>query len=190
MRFAVAMAMAGLVLFGFGRTVPQLPPWEMADTEVSVCQTIDQGEVGVCGLDFRLEFSGTASNNVEVVLGRDVDGDGNLSFEESGIRVGWDCGRYFIERVCSGERFDELTVGTNGQERILGWTCAVKRHRMRGLAVTNEVGGVFTAITAEPPEWLYDPSWNLMRLTARGTDVLDEHFDIDVRNRGFLIHLR
>lgn len=173
-----------------GQSLPSLPVSEFADTEVSVCHPLVLPGTGVCGLNFDLEFTGTSSNNVEIALGRDSDGDGELSFDETGIKVGWDCGRYFIERASTGERFEELSVGTNGQNRILKWECFVKRQEMRGLSVHNEVGMSFVSVTSNPPSWLYDAEWNAMRLTARGPEAVDEHFEVDVRTRGLLILLR
>ena len=62
-------------------------------------------------------FSGTPSNNVEIALGRDADGDGELSFDEAAVRLGWDCGVFFVERVVTGERFEEASVGVR-DERV------------------------------------------------------------------------
>ena len=163
---------------------------EFADTEVTVCHSLDQTMPSVCGLKFDLAFDGTPSNNVEITFGRDEDGDGSLSFWESDIRVGWDCGRYFIERVPTGERFEELSVGTNGEERVLRWDCALKHRVMWGLSVSNEVGAAFAAITAAPPSWLYDANWDRMRVTARGPDVRNERFDVEVSTTGIAVIFR
>ena len=175
---------------GFARPLPPLPTPEFADTEVTACHSLDQAMPSVCGLNLELAFWGTSSNNVEIVFGRDDDGDANLSFGESDVRVGWDCGRYFIERIPTGERFEELSVGTNGQERILRWNGTLKHRVMRGLSVSNEVGVAFAAVTTTPPSWLYDANWGMMRLTARGPDARDERFDIEVSMTGIAVIFR
>lgn len=184
----VVIALSSLT--ALGAVAPQLPDSEYLDAEVSTNLVLDQGMVGVVGLNLRLEFTGTSSNNVEVVLGRDADGDGSLSFNECGIRVGWDCGRYFLERVLSGERMDEVQIGTNDQERVIEWNCTVRKRHLRSLSIANETGPVFLSMTTNATQWLYDGEWNLMRLTARGTDVQDERFEYSVDQRGHVIILR
>ena len=42
-----------------GVTISQLPPSEYADTEVSAHHRLEQPDVGLRGLDFRLDFNGT-----------------------------------------------------------------------------------------------------------------------------------
>lgn len=74
------------------RPLPPLPTSAFADTEVTACHPLDQAMPSVCGLNLELAFWGTSSNNVEIVFGRDDDGDGVLSFRESDVRVGWVCG--------------------------------------------------------------------------------------------------
>ena len=183
--FVFAYAAAALA-----RPLPPLPTPEFADTEVTVCHSLDQKMPSVCGLTFALAFRGTASNNVEIAFGRDDDGDGNLSFGESDVRIGWDCGRYFIERVPTGARFEEPSVGTNGAKRTLHWDCALKHRVMRGLSVSNEVGRVFTTVTSDPPNWLYDANWDTLRLTARGPDATGERFDVEVSTTGIAVIFR
>ena len=175
-----------------GVTVPQLPPSEHADTEVSAHHRLEQPAVGLRGLDFRLEFNGTPSNNVEVAFGRDGDGDGVLAPHETDVVIGWECGRYFVERFPTGERFEETEVGTDGTGRSLSWHYTLRKGgRVFGsFAATNEVGAAFAQVSANAPAWLYDRDWDLMRLTARGVDVLGERFGVEVRQRGLLIHLR
>ena len=187
---AAVAAFACLSLGAFGEVAPQLPPSSYLDTEVSTNLALNQNQVGVAGLNLRLEFAGTSSNNVEVVIGTDADGDGELSFDESGMRLRWDCGHYFIERVATGERFEETRIGTNDLARVLDWQCMVKRHRIKALEISNEAGAAFADVTTNVPGWFYDGNWNLMRLTARGVDVPNERFVYEVTQRGHLLILR
>lgn len=189
LKFAACAAFACLSVRAFGAVAPQLPESEYVDTEVSTNLVLNQvARVG--GLSLRMEFCGTSSNTVEVVIGTDVDGDGELSFDEGGMRLGWDCGRYFIERVATGERFEETRIGTNDLARVLDWQCMVKRHRIKALEISNEAGAVFADVVTNVPGWFYDGDWNLMRLTARGVDVSNERFVYEVTQRGYLLFLR
>ena len=175
-----------------GVAVEPLPPPEFADTEVTAHHRLGQPASGLRALDFRLDFSGTASNNVEVAFGRDADENGSLAPHETDVIVGWECGRYFIERFVTGERIEEPNVGTNDAVRSLAWHYALRKggRVFKAFAATNEVGAAFVSVSSNAPGWLYDRDWDLMRLTARGVDVQGERFEVDVRSSGFSINLR
>ena len=179
-------------VMAFGVTVESLPPPQFVDTEVSATHLLEQPAFGLRGLDFRLEFTGTPSNNVEVAFGRDGDEDGALAPHETDVVVGWECGRYFIERFRTGERIEEPDVGTNDVERSLAWHYTLRKSGkvFKAFAVTNEVGAVFAQVSTNAPAWLYSRDWNLMRLTARGVDVQGERFEVEVQSSGFSINLR
>ena len=181
-----------LPLAAAGVELPQLAAPEFLDTEVSATHRLEQPELGFRGLDFRLDFNGTPSNNVEVAFGRDLDADGSLAPHETDVIVGWECGRYFIERFRTGERTEETNVGTNDVARSLAWHYDVRKGGtvFRAFAATNEVGAAFASVSTNTPAWLYDRNWNLMQLTARGVDVQGERFEVDVQSRGLLIKLR
>ena len=189
LKSAACAAFACLSVRAFGAVAPQLPESEYVDTEVSTNLVLEQGR-HVGSFNLRMEFCGTPSNTVEVVIGTDVDGDGELSFDEGGMRIGWDCGRYFIERVATGERLEETWIGTNNLSRVLDWQCMVKRHRIKALEISSEAGAAFADVTTNVPSWFHDGDWNLMRLTARGVDVPNERFAYEVTERGHLLFLR
>ena len=184
--------LAILPAVAFGVTVESLPQSEYADTEVSTTHRLEQPELGFRGLDFRLDFNGTPSNNVEVAFGRDEDSDGALAPHETDVVVGWECGRYFIERFMTGERIEEPNVGTNDVARSLAWHYTLRKRGkvFRAFVATNEVGAAFAPVSRDAPSWLYDRNWNLMRLTARGVDVQDERFEVEVKSSGFFVNLR
>ena len=186
-RPAVAAALL-LPSLAFGTVAPPLPPPAFADTEVSAYHALAQGLPG--GLRLRLEFCGTPSNNVEVALGTDANADGVLAFDETALVVGWDCGRYFVECMSTGERHEETSVGTNDSARVFAWDCAAKRGRPKSLSVATEAGAAFEPLATALPDWLYDGNWNLMRLTARGTDAQDECFTFETLQNGFRIRLK
>ena len=194
MKYACASLMAAVAfaLSASGAAVEPLPAPEFADTEVSAHHALEQGPFGLRGLDFRLEFAGTPSNNVEVAFGRDGDEDGALAPHETDVVVGWECGRYFIERFRTGERIEEPDVGTNDVERSLAWHYTLRKSGkvFKAFTATNEVGAVFAQVSTNAPAWLYSRDWDLMRLTARGVDVQGERFEVEVQTSGMSIHLR
>ena len=174
----------------FGVAVGPLPSSECADTEASAYAGLRIPARNARGLDIEMTFTGTASNNVEIALGRDADGDGRLSFHETDVALGWDCGRYFVERFATGERFEEPASTDGGNLRRLSWHCPVKRGRILGLVVSNETDAVFASLAADTPAWVYSADWNLMRLTARGVDAPGERFVVTPLLTGFIVDLR
>ena len=181
-----------LPIVAVGVELPQLPTPEFLDAEVSATHRLEQPAFGLRGLDFRLDFNGTPSNNVEVAFGRDLDENGSLAPHETDVIVGWECGRYFIERFRTGERIEEANVGTNDLARLLAWHYDVRKGGkvLKAFTASNEVCAAFASVSTNTPAWLYDRDWNLMQLTARGVDVQGERFEVDVRSSGLLIHLR
>ena len=186
------LAVAAGVVFGERRILPSLPPPGSPDTEVSIDYAFNRHRQDVRNFGFALSFNGTASNNVEVAFGRDVDGDGKLSFAETDIRIGWDCGRYFVERTRTSEVFRDANVGTNGIARTLSWEVRLDKEFRPGVfSASTEAGEAFGGLGADGvPDWIYRQDWNLMRLTARGTDVQEEHFTVDVQYNYFRLILR
>lgn len=187
----LAVAAAG-VAFGGRRALPSLPTPDSPDTEVSLDYAFNRHRQDARNFGFVLSFNGTASNNVEVAFGRDADGDGRLSFSETDMKAGWNCGRYFVERTRTGEVFGDANVGTNGIARTLSWEVRMdKEFCPSAFSAATEAGEAFGGLGADGVlDWIYRSDWNLMRLTARGTDVQDEHFTVDVQYNYFRLILR
>lgn len=174
----------------FARVVVPLAPPVCLDTEVTEYRTFDQAQDNFVGLNVSLQFVGTASNNVEVALGCDFDGDGVLSLDETDVVFGWDCGRYFVWNVSGDELFEEDADGDAASVRSLSWRCEVMRHRLKAFAAVRESGACFESLSESCPSWLYDAGWNLMRLTVRGLGVREGCFAVQVVNQGLVIFLR
>ena len=158
------------------QNLARLAPSTYADTEVSTNVP--------CVLDlptlkqYRLSLGlvGTPSNNVEVALGHDADGDGVLSLDEAAISLAWDCGEW----SASGIGDWGLGIGEEGQVPL----------------VTDgpDTNGIVTAAIdvavcnhKSKPAWLYDRTWDLMRVTRRGVDDPEERVSLYTRVAGTLI---
>ena len=79
----------------FGVTIPGLPQSAFADTEVSTNIAFAVERPAMTRIEFTVALDATPTNNVEVAIGTDENGDGNLSVEESAYAFGYDCGTWF-----------------------------------------------------------------------------------------------
>jgi len=190
-RMRSSLPLLSIPLSALASVLPQLPSNDTPVAEVSACHPLGQSRTDLRELAFRLEFVGTASNNVEVAFGCDLDGNGELESHETRIVVGWECGRYFVENFRTGLR-TEAVGATNTIRRTLAWGYSFRddARTLRSFSVEAESRAVFPGLAANPPDWIYDREWDLMRLVARGTDVQDECFSVKTTGIGTIISVR
>ena len=131
---------------------------------------------------FQLDLAATPSNNVEVAFGYDADTNGVLSVDEIGLTVGWDCGCWRMREGEAGSRKSEGigskevgAVTTNGIKR-LGWSLKENGRVAKALVSTENGEPIEWNFNDGLPSWIYDPRWNLLKLTVRGVDRADESF--------------
>ena len=89
------MAMVFFPMAAVAVTVTPLPPSEFADTEVSTNIAFVVERPAMTRIEFMVALDATPTNNVEVAIGTDENGDGNLAVEEAAYVFGWDCGTWF-----------------------------------------------------------------------------------------------
>ena len=140
----------------FAVEVAALPDAVFPDTEVSTNFTIAVGAVANRKLVFALELQASPSNNVEVAIGCDADGDGHLSLDESGLTVGYDCGEWFVRSAAN----DSVTYSDVTDYGVFRRTYEVRSRHV-------------------------DPSWNLVKVTRRGFGVVDEYVTVELVESGF-----
>ena len=145
----------------FAVEVAALPDAAFPDTEVSTNFTIAVGAVANRKLVFALELQASPSNNVEVAIGCDADGDGHLSLDESGLTVGYDCGEWFV-RSAAKDAVTSAVVSDAGTFRRV--------YEVRSRHV--------------------DPSWNLVKVTRRGVGVANESVAVNPAETGFDLTIR
>ena len=195
--WAIAVAAAAALCasaWGAAAPLPPLPDSPWADTEISTnvafnAERSDAREFGV-----EMSFTGTASNCLQVAFGRDADGDGDLSPEETAMLLGWRAGSYFIEDAVGCVRYAEEAAVTGTalpDARLLSFRVALDgAFRPRAVAATNEAGACFPALAGSAPAWLYGADWNLMKLTRRGVDAVGETVSVECLYRFFRISIR
>ena len=155
------------LLAALNATVGELPPCDYADTECSTNLpfAVDFREMSRFVFDLSLDAS--PSNAVEVAIGTDANGDGNLSVEESAYAFGYDCGTWFC-RDTAKNRLDVLATlpvaalsPTNRIERSF----VLNRHKVK-------------------------TAWNLAKVSRRGSAPICECTSVRGRLQGLKISVR
>ena len=171
-------------------TVPVLPESEFADTEVStnVAFNVERSDARSFGVS--MAFSGTESNCVQVAFGHDDNGDGDLSAVETRFAIGWRGGAYFIEDVPGRLWFEEVADAERTARQLVLDISLNKNYAPKHVAVSNECGACFSALSASVPSWLYGKDWNLMKVTRRGVDATSENIEVECQYKFFYITIR
>ena len=154
-------------------------PSQFADTEVSTNVPCALDLPSLKEYRIGLGLVGTPSNNVEVALGHDADGDGVLSLDEAAISLAWDCGEWII----GGNR--EEGIG-NGEEGTGNGVPLVTSEPDTNGFVVAEIAVAVSNHKAKPA-WLYDRTWDLVRVTRRGVDDPKERVSLYTRVAGLMI---
>ena len=167
--------------------LPSMPPPVYDDCEVITNCVFDASRDGAKVFSVQIELDVTQSNGVEVVFGRDVDGDGILSRTEETMSIGYDCGEWKVANLVSGDKFS--SAGTSGRT-ALDWKLRLNGNRTpRSLAVTVNGQAAFTQLVT-PPSFLFDPTWNAAKIIRRGQSDPNLHVECYVDNKPFVMYIR
>ena len=158
------------------RNLAQLAPSPYADTEIATNVPCALNLPSLKEYRIGLGLVGTPSNNVEVALGHDADSDGVLSLDEAAISLAWDCGEWTARGIRDrGLGIGDVPLMTSGPDTngfvVAEIAVAVSNHKAK-------------------PAWLYDRTWNLVRVTRRGVDDPEERVSLYTRVAGTLILVR
>ena len=166
MRFVAMFAILPAVAFGV--IVETLPQSEYADTEVSTNVPFAVSFDAMSRVNFSLSLDASPSNSVEVSIGEDANGDGNLSPEESAYTFGFDCGRWFTRSAAD----DSETVETDNQGQTL-------------MVISGRAERNFRLRKSR-----LDEAWNLVKVTRRGVAEIGEVALVEGRKPGFAVEVR
>ena len=188
---AASRAMAGSV------EVAALPEWSFADTEVSTNCPLRIACADMLRFSFSMALAATPSNNVQVAFGRDANTNGVLEAEEQGLVLGWDCGAWAMRKGLGAADGREAWGGDRRIEPTTG--AAVKdfegevwiRRRGVGKAAFSENGQPLDfGLGDEPPNWLFDRDWDMLRATVRGVDTFDGRLRARIGAVGTVVIIR
>ena len=143
-------------------TVEPLPPCEYADTEVSTNFSVVVDFDRMNRMDFTLSLVPSRSNSVEVAVGADRNGDGNLAPEEAAYVFGCDCCQWFVRAGGLKPEAGERVAETSGRVEK---TFVLKRR-------------------------LISESWDTVKVTRRGLGATDEIAEVRKRRIGIGIFVR
>lgn len=158
--FVIVSQLVLPVFAAHGANVAQLPDSEFADTEVVTNLVLSQPCDDISGLQFTIDLQASPSNNVEVAVGHDADGDGHLSLDESDLAVGYDCGRWFVRSSAD----DSATATDAADSGVFRRTYRIRARRV-------------------------NPLWNLVKLTRRGIGASAESVSVEFVEHGFMVRL-
>ena len=159
-----------LLLASFAVGVPELPRSAYVDTEASTNFTIAVEDDGKHWMTFVVSLAESPSNNVEVAVGRDADGNGALAADEADWTIGYDCGRWFARKFENGEWKAESEG--KGAFHLLPSTL---NSGQRKFVLTSK--GL-------------DARWNLARVTRRGLGVSAEQVLVKCKLQGTCVFVR
>lgn len=191
----VLLALAVLPIFAASAkefSVPPMPVSAYADTEVSTNIIFNNHRSDVKNLELKFTLECTSSNCIQVAFGTDTDGDGKLSFNETGAIYGWRNGRYFAEDVTSGFRYEhpDESQGVSGARVFTINMETTREYLPKTFSAQVDGSAVLTNLASNVPAWLYRHNWNLMCVTRRGIGTPVEWCRCKIDYQGFFIRIK
>ena len=156
----VLLAVMLLPLLAFGVSVTELSVCEYADTEVETNMPFRVSLDEMSRVEVSLSLVATPTNVVEVSIGTDENGDGELSFEETAWAFGYSCGTWFTFDAGMENVVEEAAPCFDGAR--IERTFVLRKKDL-------------------------DPAWNLVRVVRRGEVASDERVEIVGRKPGVVI---
>ena len=150
-------------MMAFGITVETLPVSEYADTEVSTNIPFAVSFNAMSRMNFSISLEASPSNCVEVSIGTDANGDGDLSLDEADQTFGYNCGTWF-QRDAVGDEVKVIGEGEQWNLRIEK-TFLLKRSKL-------------------------DEAWDLVKVTRRGRGDIGEVVMVEGRKPGYVLEVR
>ena len=158
MKLLVMILVLPLAALAF--TVEPMPPCAYADTEASTNIAFAVDRSTMTRIEFSVALDATPTNNVEVAIGTDANGDGNLAPEEAAYVFGYDCGRWFTRDFAR----EQVEAEGGGGQRC-ECTFVLKMRKL-------------------------DTAWNLVKVTRRGCGATCELVKAEGRKPGFKLEVR
>ena len=168
--------------------VPSMPAPEYDDCAVVTNCVFDASRRDGRIFSIHVEIDATPSNGVEVVFGRDVDGDGVLSRAEETLSVGYDCGVWKVVECATG---DETTCACAPGHAVLDLKLRLGGEgAARSLVATVNGQTAFASLGQSPPTFLFNREWNAAKVVRRGLDDPHPSVICAVDNDPLVLYIR
>ena len=196
MLYCLAVFLLVNVVFAVNVIIPDMPDSEFADNEASVNAVIPEiFDKQSKTFKFSLTLNATLSNNVEIAFGTDqaVSGgqaDEILMHEETGLIVGWDCGRWFLRPKGLREfYYSSVTNFVAGERTMSGVFRVDPEDNLYSLEFHDgEDSFTFQGLTiSNCVDWLKPTEWDLLRVVSRGDDTDAENIKVSFNGDATLI---
>jgi hypothetical protein len=160
-RFMGVLSALLLPVMTFAFQVQNMPACEYADTEVATNLPFLVSLDDISRVEVSLSLISTPTNAVEVSIGTDANGDGELSFDETAWACGYSCGTWFSFDAETEEVVAEEAASRSDDARIER-TFVLRKKDL-------------------------NPTWNLVRVVRRGEAASSERIEIVGRKPGVAI---
>ena len=177
-------AVAVMIQAAVAVTVPIPSPSPYADTESVTNVTFRAGTSGDNVFALSLELDASLSNNVEVAFGCDANGNGTLDDSETAFAVGWDCGEWFFRDIVAD--IADSCTGACGRKK-LDWDLRLDKSLVPK-TLHAQAGGLALPFTMTAT--MYNPSWNVARVTVRGLGNADAALKFGATTLPLVLRLR
>lgn len=167
----------------------QLPPHSIyADTETSTNIPFSFVPEGPSAFEVIISLEASSSNNLEVAFGCDANNDGGLAIEEQSLCIGWDCGAWFLRNDKTGDCLSAMRP-CGAHSLVVSIPLNFEKRHPTGL-IAKDGDIVFSHANKSGSKGLFDPSWNMARITARGSRGELERIVVGFISVGLSVHLR
>lgn len=166
-------------------------PSDALDSEVWTNVAFNAVRDDVRDFVVRIELASSVSNCIQVALGRDLDGDGDLTVEESALVIGFRDGRCFVEDVAGEDRHFESSGMSGTGPCFLQMSVRTDASLdPKNVSFATGSGPCFQDLASACPPWLFRREWNLLKVTRRGDPGAQEICRVRADYRSFRITIR
>ena len=175
-------------------TLPRLPEATFADTEVSTNVVLKAWSEYARTFRVSVSLDATPSNNVQIAIGGDASGEGQLDDDEFAFMFGWDCGKWFIEDYNPGSRSYAEPENNGFGRKTLLLTMHVKADASVSAVEASEDGHLVDFQIQEdqpvPAPGFSVKDWDTAKLVARGFGLKNETIAVDFKNDTTMFSIR
>ena len=165
---------------------PADPVPEDCECRCGCCETVSDGCTMVkADLGVSTPESGSVPLSLEICF----DAEAWDVFRRDRLLMAY--GGFGFSRFGQGRKQDGATPDADGTAKVFSWRLTTMRGGVPShLVATVDGAPMFADISANPPRWLYDTSWNLARVVVRGAEVGGSVVPVKVSVAGTVFYMR